>query len=273
MLKKVAAIHDLSGIGRCSLTVAMPILSALKVQCCPFPTAILSSQTGYPEFTFLDFTNEMIPYSKVWKNLKINFDYIYSGFLGSYHQIEIVTNFIKENPNSFVVIDPVLGDDGSLYPIFTEKMCHAIKDLVKLSNLTTPNLTEACFLTNRDISKINFNRNDLISIAKDVSHMGPSKVVITGIIEDDHILNLSYDKESNESVFISVPYNNCSYSGTGDIFTSILCGMLANDYDLNFSVQTATDFIYKTIKYTSQFDTDRNDGVIFEKFLGDLTHL
>lgn len=271
MLKKVASINDLSGIGRCSLTVAIPILSALKVQCCPYPTAILSSQTGYPEFTFLDFTDEMIQYSNTWKNLGVNFDAIYSGFLGSENQIEIVTNFIKDNPNSFVVVDPVLGDNGTLYPIFTEKMCHNIKNLVKLSHLTTPNLTEACLLTGRNYTNVNFDRSELINIAKDVSNLGPSKVVITGIIENHKILNLSYDKETNEVLFIDVEYNNCSYSGTGDIFTSILCGLLINGHSLEFAVKTATDFIYKSINYTQQFKTDRNDGVIFEMFLGDLT--
>ncbi|MEF9990514.1 MAG: pyridoxamine kinase [Romboutsia sp.] len=273
MLKKVAAINDLSGIGRCSLTVAIPILSSLKVQCCPFPTAILSSQTGYPEFTFLDFTKHMNQYSSVWKSLKQEFDCIYSGFLGSKDQIQIVTNFIKENNSPFIVVDPVLGDNGELYPVFTEDMCHKIKDLVKLSHLTTPNLTEACFLTNRDYTKSTFTRNELIEIAKDVSSLGPDKVVITGIIEDDNILNLGYDKENNSIFFTSVKYNNCSYSGTGDIFTSILCGLLLNNHDLNFSVNHATDFIYKVINYTHQFETDRNDGVMFENFLGDLCNL
>ena len=148
-MKKIVAIHDLSGIGRCSLTVAIPILSALKVQCCPFPTAILSSQTGYPEYTFLDLTNEMNKQSKVWENLKVNFDCIYSGFLGSESQVEIVSNFIKENKNTFIVVDPVMGDDGVMYPIFSEEMRIKIKNLVKIANLTTPNLTEACFLAPR----------------------------------------------------------------------------------------------------------------------------
>ena len=231
MQKKVAAINDLSGIGKCSLSVAIPILSALKVQCCPFPTAILSSQTGYPEFTFLDFTDEMVKYSNVWKNLKVNFDSIYSGFLGSKHQIEIVANFINDYPNAFIVVDPVMGDNGVMYPIFTEEMRQEIKELVKHSDLTTPNLTEACFLTGNDYR------------------------------DNDHVF------------FTSVKYNNCSYSGTGDIFTSILCGMLVNKHDLGVAVNTATDFIYKTINYTSQFDTDRNDGVMFENFLSDLTNI
>ncbi|MGL5348032.1 MAG: pyridoxamine kinase [Peptostreptococcaceae bacterium] len=272
-MKKVAAINDLSGIGRCSLTVSIPILSALKVQCCPFPTAILSSQTGYPEFTFLDLTNEMDKYSKVWKNLNVEFDCIYSGFLGSENQIDIVSNFIENNKNSLVVVDPVMGDNGVMYPIFSNEMRNKIKNLVKLSNLTTPNLTEACFLTNRDYSKKDYTRSELIQIAKEICMLGPNKVVITGIIEDNNIINLGYDKEIDEFFFIGIGYNNRSYSGTGDIFTSIVCGMLANNHDFNFSINTATKFIHKTVEYTSTFDTDRNDGVMFEQFLSYLTSI
>lgn len=272
MLKKVAAINDLSGVGRCSLTVAIPILSALKVQCCPFPTAILSSQTDYPEFTFLDFTNEMDEYKNVWKRLGIGVDCIYSGFLGSIEQIEIVSDFIKETDTSLVVVDPVMGDNGSLYSTFTKEMCSKIKDLVKHSTLITPNLTEACILTNKEYHQ-SYSRDELINIAKDLSDLGPLNVVITGIVEGDNILNLAYNKFTDEAYFTSVKYNNRSYSGTGDIFTSIICGLLANNYDLNFAVETATKFIYKTINYTSQFNTDRNDGVMFEMFLGDLISL
>ena len=123
MLKKVAAINDLSGIGKCSLSAALPILSALKVQCCPLPTAILSSQTGFDEYTFLDLTNEMEKYYTTWKNLNLNIDTICSGFLGSINQIDIVSNFINSNPNAFIIVDPVLGDNGLLYPIFTKKTC------------------------------------------------------------------------------------------------------------------------------------------------------
>lgn len=271
MLKKVAAVHDLSGIGRCSLTVALPILSALKVQCCPLPTAILSSQTGYPEYTFLDLTNEMTSYCNTWKRLNIQFDTIYSGFLGSENQIDIVTNFIKDNPESFIVVDPVLGDNGSIYPVFTENMCSRIKDLVKLSHLTTPNLTEACILTDRDYSKLTFTKAELINIAKDVSCLGPNLVVITGIIDNGNMINLSYDKNTNDINFIKVEYNNCSYSGTGDIFTSIVTGLLTNGYNLSTSVKVATEFILKSINYTKEYNTDRNDGVMFEMFLHDLT--
>ncbi len=254
-MKKIAAINDLSGIGRCSLSVALPIISALKIQCCPFPTSILSSQTGYPKFTFLDLTNEMTNYYKVWKDLNVNF------------------NFIKENPNAFVVVDPIMGDDGALYPIFNEESCLKIKELVKLSNLTTPNLTEACFLTGRDITKHDFTRNEIIEIAKDISKLGPDKVIITGILEGDSISNMAYDKTTDEIFFTSIKYNHCSYSGTGDIFTSILCAMICRGFDLVYCVNTATNYIYKVVEYSAKFNNDRNDGIRFEQFLSDLTKI
>jgi len=272
-LKKIAAINDLSGIGRCSLSVALPIISSLKVQCCPFPTSILSSQTGYPKFTFLDLTDEMTSYYRVWKDLNINFDCIYSGFLGSVNQIDIVYEFINENPNSFVVVDPIMGDNGELYPIFNKEYHIKMKELVKISNLTTPNLTEACFLTERDLTKQDFTRNEIIEIAKDLSNLGPNKVIITGILEDNNISNLAYDKQADEIFFTSIKYNNCSYSGTGDIFTSILSAMICRGFDLKYCVETATNFIYKVVEYSAQFNSDRNDGIKFEQFLNDLTKI
>ncbi|WP_455538285.1 pyridoxamine kinase [Terrisporobacter sp.] len=272
MLKKVAAINDLSGIGKCSLTVAIPILSALKVQCCPFPTAILSSQTGFSEYTFLDLSNEMKEYSKTWKNLNLNIDTICSGFLGSIDQIDIVRNFIKEYPHAFVIVDPVLGDNGLLYPVFNKDTCSKMRDLVMHSNLITPNVTEACLLLNKKYKK-DFTNEDIINMAKDLSKLGPEKVIITGIIRDDMIYNLSYDREKNESFTYGLKYDNYSYSGTGDIFVSIVCGLITNNYDLDFAVKTASDFIYKCISYTSKYENDRNQGVMFEMFLNDLTSI
>lgn len=272
MLKKVAAINDLSGIGKCSLTVAIPILSSLKVQCCPFPTAILSSQTGFSEYTFLDLTNEMENYSRTWKNLNLNIDTIYSGFLGSINQIDIVIDFIKKNPHAFVIVDPVLGDDGSLYPIFNEDTCTKMRNLVMHSNLITPNITEACLLLNKKYTN-DFSDEDIFNIAKDLSKMGPEKVIITGIVKDDMIYNLSYDRESDKSFTYGLKYDKCSYSGTGDIFVSIICALVTNNYDLEFAVKTASDFIYKCVSYTSKYENDRNQGVMFEMFLNDLTSI
>ena len=272
MLKKVAAINDLSGIGKCSLSAALPILSALKVQCCPLPTAILSSQTGFYEYTFIALTNEMEKYYTTWKNLNLNIDTICSGFLGSINQIDIVSNFINSNPNAFIIVDPVLGDNGLLYPIFNKKTCEKMKELVRHSDLITPNITEACLLLNKKY-KDDFSEEEVINIAKELSHLGPNKVIITGIIKNNKIYNLSYDKEKNKSFTYGLPYNKCSYSGTGDIFVSIVCGLITNNYDLDFAVKTASDFIYKCVSFTSKYENDRNQGVMFEMFLNDLTSI
>ena len=188
-VKKVATINDLSGIGRCSLTAALPILSTLGVQCCPFPTAILSSQTEFDKFSFLDITNEMNNYKNVWKELNINFDCIYSGFLGSEKQIDIVLDFVLDNKDSLVVIDPVMGDNGILYDTFTENMCNKMKELVSIASIVTPNLTEACILTGEEYKKYDTSNEKVMRIAKKLAQMGPEKIIITGIIRESEIYN------------------------------------------------------------------------------------
>ena len=270
MIKKVAAIHDLSGIGRCSLTAAIPILSALKVQCCPFPTAILSNQTGFSQYSFLDLTNEMPKFKNIWEQLNIKFDCIYTGFLGSKNQIDIISNFIDSNKNSLVVVDPVMGDDYKVYPIFDNEMCHKIKNLVKKADLVTPNLTEALILINESLEQIDLSEKKLIEIAKKISDIGPDKVIITGIKKEDKIYNLSFDRSSNEIYFTSSQFNNISYSGTGDIFTSIIVGMILNGSPLKDSMIKANNFISNSISYTSKFNLDRNEGIMFEMFLSEL---
>ena len=270
-MKKIVAINDLSGIGRCSLSASLPIISSLKVQCCPFPTSILSSQTNYPYFSFLDLTCEMNNYYKTWKKLNLHIDCIYTGFLGSSLQIDIVSDFINENKSTLVVVDPILGDNGELYPIFDKDMCVKIKNLVKIADITTPNLTEACILTGRDFKNMCFSKDEILDIAKDISKLGPDKVIITGIVLGDTISNLAYDKTCDSHFFTSTPYNNTSYSGTGDIFTSIITSLLVRGFDISFCIETATNFISNSIDYTSKFDCDTNDGVMFEMFLSTLT--
>ncbi|MBE6055276.1 MAG: pyridoxine kinase, partial [Clostridium sartagoforme] len=168
-VKKVATINDLSGVGRCSLTAAIPVLAALGVQCCPFPTAILSSQTEFDKFTFLDITDEMISYKEAWNELGIKFDCIYSGFLGSENQIDIVLDFVKEKEKSLIVVDPVMGDNGIIYDTFNETMCNKMKKLVSISDIVTPNLTEACILTGETYDKYGTDHERVIKIIKEIS--------------------------------------------------------------------------------------------------------
>ena len=269
-MKKVAAIHDLSGIGRSSLAVALPIISALGVQCCPFPTAILSCQTNYEDFSFFDFTKEMINYKNIWDKMNIEFDCIYSGFLGSEDQINIVIDFFKNNKNALIIVDPVMADDGIVYDTYTDHLCNKIKTLVKYADVVTPNITESFILTGREYKKENINLEFSEVLAKEISAMGPSKVIITGIVIGDSVYNLAYEKDTDETFIVKNKYIEKYYCGTGDIFASIVCGMLTRGFDFKFTIKKASEFIYNTIKYTSQFDVDTNEGVMFEIFLKEL---
>lgn len=269
-VKKVATINDLSGIGRCSLTAAIPVLSALGVQCCPFPTAVLSNQTEFDKFTFLDITDEMIRYKETWNELGINFDCIYSGFLGSEKQIDIVLNFVQEKEKVLTVVDPVMGDNGTLYDTFTDVMCKKMKKLVSIADIVTPNLTEACILTGEVYDKYGTSNEKVMKIAREIADMGPEKVIITGIIGENKIYNFAYDKNEDKYFMVESDFNHESYSGTGDIFTSIIIGLLLNGHDLNFSIKNATNFIYNAINFTSKFNTNPKEGIMFELFLKEL---
>lgn len=269
-VKKVAAIHDISGFGRCSLTAVIPILSALGVQPCPFPTALLSCQTGYEKFSFLDLTDAMSKIKRNWDEMGFAFDGVYSGFLGSEEQINIVYNFINERKPFFVLIDPVMGDNGKIYKTYTRKMCEKMVELVKCADIVTPNLTEACILTGRDFIRENVTNDILMDIAGAISELGPSKVIITGIIKDGLVYNFSYDKVINNSFMVSSEFNGESYSGTGDVFASILCGMLIQGYDFKYSVEKASKFINDTIRYTANFDGDSRNGILLEPMLKEL---
>ena len=147
--KKIAAINDYSGFGRCSIAVELPVISAMKIQCCPMPTSIFSNHTGFDSFYFKDFTENMPPYMAEWKKLNLKFDGIVTGFLGSHNQIAIVEEFFKnfKTEDNIVVIDPVMGDYGNLYPTYTDETCQEMKKLVKYADILTPNLTEACIIT------------------------------------------------------------------------------------------------------------------------------
>lgn len=271
---KIACINDISGIGKCSLTVALPILSSLKCQCCPITTAVLSCQTGYPRYTFRDLTSDLDEYIDVLKYLNVGFDGIYSGFLGSKKQADYVLKLINNNPSSFVIVDPVLGDNGKIYSIFDNEFIQSMRDLVSRADLITPNITEANILLGNNTNFFDYDDKQLKNICKLLSQIGPKYVVITGFIRNNTIYNICYDADKDCINMVGSDYNNISFSGTGDIFTSIISGLIMRGYDLYSAVSIATKFIKKTVDYTSsQPKYDRNDGIMFEYFLGDLVIL
>lgn len=183
--KKIAIINDMSGFGRCSIAVELPIISHMKVQCCPIPTSIFSNHTGYDSFFFEDFTEQMVPYIEEWKKLDLKFDGICSGFLGSARQIEIVQNFFKhfKSEDTIVILDPIMGDDGKPYATYTDELCQKMKHLVPYADIITPNLTEACILTDTPYKK-RWKLKELRELTEKLEKMGPAKIVITGIPQD-----------------------------------------------------------------------------------------
>ena len=271
-VKKVAAIHDISGIGRCSLTATISVLSVMGLQCCPLPTAVLSNQTGFKSYSFLDFTDYMPEYIDYWEKLDVEFDTIYSGFLGSEAQIDIVIDFIKRfrRPQTLIIIDPVFGDNGVVYPAFSQSISGHMKRLISYADIVVPNLTEAAFLTDYKGNPLLASKEDIAEMARKIFARGPKKVVITGCVNGDTIINYIFDFENNETREINAEYNHCSYSGTGDIFASIVCGSLTNGEELEAAVRKASAFVEKAVKYTDGFNGCANDGIFYEKFLKEL---
>lgn len=265
--KKIALINDMSGFGRCSIAVALPIISVMKVQCCPMPTSIFSNHTGFPEFFMEDFTEQMIPYAQNWKKLGLEFNGICTGFLGSAKQIQTVRNFIQDfrTNDTIVIVDPVMGDHGKAYSTYTPEMCQRMKELVQYATILTPNITEACLLTDTPY-KTTWKTSEIVVMAETLVSKGPSKVVITGIPQKSYIANLCFETGRNPTI-LKVHRIGTERSGTGDIFASIIAADAINGIDFLTSVRKASKFIKKCILRSIELDIPLTDGVCFEEVL------
>lgn len=269
--KKLAMINDIAGYGRCSTTVALPIISKLKVQACPVPTSIFSNHTGFSTYHFTDYTPHMQEYLDAWEQLDLDFDGIYVGFLGSVHQIQIVRSFIKKHPKAIIIVDPVMGDHGKAYKTITVEHCQNMKLLLERATIITPNITEACLLTDTPY-KEKWTEDELLSISKKLHLLGPQKVVITGIEENNCFLNYVSQFENN---YTHQPYrfpvSGESRHGTGDMFASIISADTLNEVNFCDSVKKAAEFIRICIEASSLAKVPESEGVIFENYL-DLLH-
>ncbi len=271
--KKAAIISDMSGFGRCAITVSLPVISKLKVQCCPVPTAILSNHTAYPSFYFDDYTEHMKDYIEEWKKLGLTFDGIGTGFLGSKQQIEIVREFIRDfcREDTIVLVDPIMGDNGTAYATYTEDMCREMKHLVACADIVTPNVTEACILTGRSYHEEPWKEQELRAMAEDIRETGPWKVVITGVPMGSYIGNFCYHKDryrdSETYVLRKVKRVGETRCGTGDIFSSIILADAVNGVPLDKSVQKAAGFIKECIRESIKMEVPLTDGVCFEEIL------
>lgn len=270
MLKRVFAVHDISGIGKCSLTAAIPVISAAGIECNPVPTAVLSSHTGnLSGYTFRDLTSDLKAYCSQWKELGIKPDGIYTGYLGSALQVEIVKEIISmfSQDKPLIVVDPAMADEGELYKGFDSAFPDEMKSLCEVADVIVPNLTEASLLTDIPYSK-KYDREYIAGIAESLSPFTGRYIVLTGLsYSDDKIGCLVYDKTNGESHELFSTRFPGIYYGTGDIFASVLTSALIKGLDIVSSAQAALEFTSICIETTYKEQTDPRFGVALEKHL------
>lgn len=255
-MKKCALINDLSGFGKCSLTAGIPIISALGVEAHPLPTAVLSNQTGYDTYIKVSMTDYMQSFLDEWEKIGACFDGVLTGYFSEEKQIDIILNYIKDK-DFILLVDPVMGDNGEKYKGFSDELCKKIKNLALKADIVTPNVTELAILT---------GENDFDSGARSLLNAGVKSVVVTGIKKENKIGNAVFQNGKSEIFFSD--FTTGDFSGTGDIFASIVMGKILNGCDIFASVEAATKFISEVIKNTDA--KNHNNGVDFEKYLGGL---
>jgi len=281
-MKRIALINDLSGFGKCSLTAAIPVISVMGMQACPLPTAVLSAQTGFESYICEDFTDKMNHITDEWKKLDVDFDGIYSGYLAEPKQIEKVLYFLEQfqKENTIYLADPVLGDQGEPYDMFGKEMIEEMKTLTLKADVITPNLTELCMLSGVNYEELTGYRQDedyverIKVICSELIQKAErdQTIIVTGIIRTkekrEYIGNLAVSAE--EDFYIENPYTGMGFSGTGDLFASVICGSLVKGFSLKEAMQRATYFLQEAIEEASEEKIPAVHGVYFEKYLSRL---
>ncbi len=269
-MKKVAAIHDLSGYGRASLTVVIPILSNMGYQVCPLPTAIMSAHSEYKNFRSFDLSGQMEEIIDHWKEIHLDFDALYSGYLASIKQLDIVARFFDDfsHDHNFVLVDPVLGDHNRLYPGMSEEMICGMRKLCSKAKVITPNLTEAAFLLGK-IQSDKISVDEAIGWCKQLSTLGPEHVIITSAPSgnDRNVATIAYNRIDGRAWRVICEHIPASYPGTGDAFASVITGSLLNGDSLPEAIDRAVYFINMGIKASFGYVHNPLDGINQEKVL------
>lgn len=272
-VKRVVAVHDLSGFGRSSLAVVIPILASMGIQACPLPTAVLSTHTGgFEKYRFLDLTDSMQGFIDHWTELGIEFDCVYSGFLGSSRQIEILSTWISSfslgDRKPLVVIDPVMGDDGKLYSSISPEIVEKMREFVRKADVITPNYTEAGFLLGENSGGLSLKK--MKAWMEELSQMGPATVIITSVPEEKTASRKSvvaYSRKDGrfwKAVFANIPV---FYPGTGDAFTSVITASLLQKDTLRIAIERAVRFLAAAIQASNSLSYPPREGILLERFL------
>ncbi len=265
-MKRLVTIQDISCVGKCSLTVALPIISAMGIETAVIPTAVLSTHTAFKNFTFRDLSMDIPEIAKHWKQEKIGFDAIYTGYLGSIEQIEMLKQFFKEfkKDNNFVFVDPAMADNGKLYTGFDLKFALKMKELCDKADIIVPNLTEASFMLERKY-KENYSEEEIKEMLIELARSGAEKVVFTGVsFKEDELGVMSYNKKTGEFFKYFKERIPVKYHGTGDVFASTLVGALVNEKPLEEALKIAVDYVWETINETFKAEKKDSYGVNFE---------
>ncbi len=269
-MKRVLTIQDISCVGKCSLTVALPIISAFGVETAVIPTAVLSTHTAFNGFTFRDLTCDMENITKHWQAQNITFDALYTGYLGSFEQLEIVSDIFTKfkTDENFILVDPVMADNGKLYAGFTPKFAKAMAKLAGKADVIVPNLTEASFMLDIPYVKDGYSEEYIKEILIKLTDLGAKKAVLTGItFKNDKLGVYGYDSENSKFFSYYNEHLPQSFHGTGDVFASALCGALAINKSLDSALKLAVDYTVESIKKTIENPKHNWYGVDFESAL------
>ena len=271
---RVAAIHDLSGFGRCSLTIVMPVLSAMGLQCCPLPTAYLSTHTGgFTGNTFLDMTDELAAAMEHWNSLGLDFEAVYTGFMGNQRQMDLAAAFLTRRAgHTLGVVDPVMGDNGRLYRTYTPEMCRGMVRLADAADVIVPNRTEAALLLGLPYEDIGEETEQAENVVRQLSRDGRRSVVLTGVsLSAGKIGAACFDRTSGDVSFVQTDFVGRSFHGTGDLFASVLTGALVQGTPLHHAAGQAAEFVRLCAAHTAPQDLPPREGIDFEPMLGYLT--
>ena len=269
--KRIALINDITGYSRCSIAAQLPIISAMSIECVFIPTAILSINTYYSNYFFDDYTSKMNDYINTYKQINLEVDGIVTGFLGSSKQIEIVIDFIKtfKQKDTFVLIDPVMGDHGKLYKTYTPQMQAKMRELIPYATILTPNLTELYALLDIDYPSEIPSYDELEKMCKCLVDKGAKMIVVTGINVKNKLINFVYE-EGKKYRIVEVEKIGDERSGTGDVISGVIAGKYLLEQDFYKSVEAAANFASKCIKYSRELGVDNHLGLCFEPFLKEL---
>ena len=267
---RVAAVHDLSGVGRVALTVVIPVLSAMGIQVCPLPSAVLSSGGQYGDPYMVDLSEHLHPMIDHWKRLNMEFEGIYTGFLGSASQVDIVRRLIADfrREDQLVLVDPVMGDEGSRYGILPEEIVPGMRRLVCDADIITPNLTEACLLLDEEYSDT-FSLQQIKEMLFRLGEMGPGVVILTSVPQQDPRSSrvLAWNRNSGRLWQTRCEILPGDYPGTGDTFASVILGGLLTGDSLPIALDRAVQFINQGVRATFGFSHDPRQGILLERIL------